>query len=493
MADKDLATVLEPWIRKQDVRVKKATVLINGKTYRKTGLHKIVADMTPREIAKYDLFDLTELPDRKVSQLFRDVFDLMKSVDAPESELAVHDGKSLLERYGVAELLNHEEYKNQYGYVVYKRDTLEITDINYMSIKRRFDPEQWGSISQKIPLLRVEYDPYSDWREKVKQVTEGDLAFTHLNLYRPPPWSQINVRRPQLPPMIKEFLEFLFPDQKDLHFVLGWLYNAMAYRSKTYLFLVGGQGAGKTTFAYLVKRLIGEHNTVKAKEDFLRNTFNDIIENKRFVYLDEFHATTVKETDILKSRIEDDLTLEGKHKDQKVVTNYASFMLINNYFTSVRIDPSTGRKFSVPEITDESILKAKGQDFIDKLRKSIASDNHIAHFANYIKQNFRDSIEPHAYLHGLRYEKVTREAACEGTKTLINLLIDEGYDEPIPIREIRYSHKKMGKSDRFPSTMEITKFFEDFTWNRTRVGEVFMDEDQGAMLKRHEDYKAPQL
>ena len=451
---------LEKWIRKQDVTVKKATVVVNGQVLRKSNLHKLIEKMGVKQLREEGLLDLAELTPTKFNRLFKDIVDLIKTEGIETSEMLTHDGKELLEAFGIAELANHEEYKNVDGYIVYTKKTLEITDINYKAIRRRFPPDEWQYVVPNIPILRVEYDPYSDWKERVRQVNEGEVEFTHLNLYRSPSWSHVPIKkRPQYPPLIKEFLEFLFPNEDDRHFVLGWLYNAMVLRSKTYLLLVGGEGAGKTTFARLAERLLGEHNTVKAKEDFLRNNFNDIMDNKRLVYLDEFHATTTKETDVLKSRIEDTITLEGKHKDQKVAKNYASFILLNNYFTSVRVDPSTGRKFSVPDITDQSLFSGKGQAFIDRLIRSIGSDNHIAHFAGYIKENYKDYMAPHECLHTHRYEKVTCESASEGMRTLINLIMIEGYDEPIIVKDVRARHKNIHRGDKFPSNMEIGSFF----------------------------------
>lgn len=484
----DQTQLLETWIREQDISVKKATVQINGKGHRKSHIYKVIHDMPISELRSSNLLDVAEINPRALNRLLLDTVQLVKTEGLNVGEMLTHGGEELMATYGIAELANQEEYKNVDGYIVYSKKTLEITDINYKVIKRRFDSEQWVFMCPTFPILRVEYDPYNSWRERVKAVKDGEMEFTHLNLYRSPGWSHISVKRPQMPPKIKEYLEFLFADEESREFALGWLYNAMVHRSKTYLFLVGGEGAGKTTFALLAEQLIGKHNTVKAKEDFLRNNFNDIIENKRLVYLDEFHATTQKETDILKSRIEDTVTLEGKHKDQKVVTNYSSFILLNNYFTSVRVDPSTGRKFSVPEITDKSIIMEKGQDFMVSLIKSINSDNHIAHLASYILENYKDKVAPHQCLHTHRYEKVTCESASEGMRQLINLLMVEGYDDSIVVKEVRVQHKKLGRGERFPSNMEIEKFFERFKWFGKRVGEVSYDEDEGLLLSRHDEF-----
>jgi hypothetical protein len=497
LATKSITTeqnkILEEWIRKQDISSRKATVLVNGKSHRKTHLYKIISEMPIKELRQEGLLDVAEINPTALNRLFLDIIQLIKTEGLDTGDMLTHEGEELLSSLGVAELANHEEYKNVDGYIVYSKKTLEITDINYKIVKRRFTLEKWNYLYPTFPILRVEYDPYNSWRERVKAVNEGDMKFTHLNLYRSPAWSHVPVKRPQIPPLIKEYLDFLFADEESREFALGWIYNAMVYRAKTYLFLVGGEGAGKTTFALLVERLIGKHNSVKAKEDFLRNNFNDIIENKRLVYLDEFHATSQKETDILKSRIEDTITLEGKHKDQKVVTNYSSFILLNNYFTSVRVDPSTGRKFSVPEITDKSIIMEKGQDFMVNLIKSINSDNHIAHLAAYILDNYKDKVAPHQCLHTHRYEKVTCESASEGMRQLINLLMVEGYDESIVVKDVRSQHRKLGRGERFPSNMEIEKFFERFMWFGKRVGETSYDDDEGLLLSRHEDFKGAKL
>lgn len=484
--------IIRDWVADQNIKPKKSTVHINGKYYKKEKLHTLIDNMSAKELAESKFIELADLEPKKLNKLLLTAIDEM--YDKKVEQISGEEGQDdFWDKYAVAELCNPEEYPNVDGYVVYVKDTFQITDMSYRVLKRRIDPEIWAHMVPSIPAIRTKYDPTGEWVKRREVVDKGGNDILHVNLYRAPAYLRFTVTNPKMPPLIKEFLEFLFPDTVSREFVLGWIFNAMFNRAKTYLLVVGGEGAGKTLTAKLIIRLIGEHNSVKAKEDFIKNNFNSIMENKRFVFLDEFHATTTKETDVLKSRIEDNVTVEGKFKDQKVVENHASFMLINNYFTSVRIDPSAGRKFSVPEITDKSLVVEKGQKFVDRLLKSMASDNHIAHLAAYIRENYDGYIAPHEYLHTPRYEKVTVESASEGMRQLINGLLVDGYEEPIVIKDERAQHKRLGRGERFPTNMEVEKFFERFKWNNQLVGEVIYDEEEGAILKRRDDYQPPKI
>ncbi len=90
-----------------------------------------------------------------------------------------------------------------------------------------------------------------------------------------------------------EHVEYLFPDKKGQDIFLDWLtYNIQNPGKKIMwaLVLVGGQGIGKSFFAFILKNLVGEHNTSSPSNEQIHEKYTDWQKRTQIVIIEELMA-----------------------------------------------------------------------------------------------------------------------------------------------------------------------------------------------------------
>jgi len=273
-------------------------------------------------------------------------------------------------------------------------------------------------------------------------------------------------------------LDFLCADTDSFNLICRWAYRSLTSRCREYLMLLGKEGVGKGLFAEkLLFALHGRKNSIKAKSDFLSQRFNDYLECKTYVYLDELVARSPQDLEKLKHSIEDEIGVEGKFRDVTDSKNFASVCISANYPDSVYMDPATARKFTYAELNDKKIVDEFGEDWIEALVENFKDDHYLSAFWKYLVENH--SQEEYPILHGPTFERACLYSADELLKWLAQLVLNQELDSQdinsLIQKFIRIESQKKSiriRRDRLPSVEEIHKFFKAITHNGKRFAHL---------------------
>lgn len=132
------------------------------------------------------------------------------------------------------------------------------------------------------------------------------------------------------------FEVFCDSNEEVFDYFKKWLCN-MIYGNKneTMIFLKSGQGVGKSTFARLIKNVLGSHNCYIASDANSLLGFNGELQNILFVLFEEFRTSSDAEwlqvSNKLKTIITDEtITINAKYKTPVNVNNNINVMGFSN-------------------------------------------------------------------------------------------------------------------------------------------------------------------
>jgi energy-coupling factor transporter ATP-binding protein EcfA2 len=429
---------------------------------------------TPQDLEKF----LMKNPDLLLSKPFAGFFELSREemrskfqeavvacLPAPEANpdqaqsLIINPHvRHIIENYDLINLRTPEMTRQ----IFVEKGTHTPADFTVEAIKAMTPNKLWEEIRCSPDFLTPHYDPFA---------LASKQGF--INLYTLPPWKKIKDAKPEITEKMKFFFEFLFPEQESRDVAMRWILRSIKGRAQEYLVLCGPQGSGKSLFAgTLLKTIHGEQNFFLGKEDFITNHFIGYIENKTLGFIDEFSVWSRAQGDVLKNRINDSLMIEGKFQNQRTITNTCSFVLATNYYYAIHIDPTTPRRFSVPELTDKNLLTEMGEVWVDHLVSEMKDDETIANFMAWLTQNY--SYKKFEAYHGKTYERMTKESALPEIKFIVNRIFEK-QNPKLSIADMRLAflreHGFQGRSV-YPSIETITEFFKAFRWENKQVAEV---------------------
>jgi len=365
--------------------------------------------------------------------------------------------KHVIENYELVNLKSPDMTRQ----IFVEKGTHKPADFTVDAIKAMTPFKVWDEIRCRPDFLTPHYDPFS-------VATKPGF----INLYISPPWKKLT-RKPEITEKMQFFFEFLFPEQRSRDVAMRWILRSIKGRSQEYLVLCGPQGSGKSLFAgTLLKTIHGEQNFFLGKEDFITNHFIGYIEFKTLGFIDEFSVWSRSQGDVLKNRINDSLMIEGKFQNQRTITNTCSFVLATNYHYAIHIDPTTPRRFSVPELTEKNLLTEMGEVWVDHLVAELKDDEIVGNFIAWLEENYQ--YKKFEAYHGKTYERMTKEAALPEIKFIINRIFDKQHPK-LTLPEMRiaflreFGHQGKGT---YPSLETITEFFKAFRWEGKQVAEV---------------------
>jgi len=213
-------------------------------------------------------------------------------------------------------------------------------------------------------------------------------GLTAYNQYTPPIWmrkeyyNRTPIHAPKsLPKIIDSYLDHLLDgDQASRSYLLDWLHTTMTSRNYTMLTAIGEQGIGKGVLGHMMCKLVGEENYVQTRDDIFKKSFNNQLDRKKLVYVDELALDKKEAHDRLKHMVNDTLEIEAKGKDTKYITNHASFYISSNHMDAIKLEPGD-RRFSIIQLTDKKILER----FTSKeINEGILSPGSIKAFGAYL-------------------------------------------------------------------------------------------------------------
>lgn len=201
-------------------------------------------------------------------------------------------------------------------------------------------------------------------------VLPGDLQ----NLWKAPTIKPSGAR--VLSSAIQPFLEFLdrwFPVESERDYFLWWVAHTVRrpeQRIIATLVLRSEHGVGKGFFAEtLMAGLLGKSSVAVCSLRDVTGDFNDCIEGKTFILIDEVYKSKKSTTDALKSfQGNATLPLRRKHKPVVAVDNFINFVITSNDHIPLTIEDGD-RRFWVPQFIKHSESKDETGRFLNDTLK----------------------------------------------------------------------------------------------------------------------------
>lgn len=208
--------------------------------------------------------------------------------------------------------------------------------------------------SDVIPTWRIAYEPESP------VVIDQDRRL--INTYRPSPYELEPSRSvATLPPNIQKVLVNALgtPDLLD-HFV-NWLACVVQFKrsTRTAWLFQGIEGTGKGVTARIVRALLHYANVVQTGLDAVKDDWNDFIERKLMVIVDEMDVEAIEYGSSAMAKLkylitEPTITINKKFSQRYETENRANFMLFSNRPTPIKIQESD-RRFNVGVFQREAL------------------------------------------------------------------------------------------------------------------------------------------
>ena len=466
-------------------RVDSTRMKVNGKQYDYADVGAIDKIITAEVALNYDLIEFHRMAPLDKARYFREVVEKRYRPELSQRkerkakyqskvdklQLKLPDIDYIFDRLVPARVIG-ENRKDSFRFLDSK--TNEMTDYNFYAVHTALSKEyEEAEIRQYLSTaihIRPVYDPQSV--DRIRTVNEDKSPIHEINLHRRPSWWALyDDVEPKVDKDIAKLLIHLFPHERCREFVLNWIYHSMTGRCGTYLYLCGGQGSGKNTFAHLVRALHGFDNSSFPKQDTFSSRFNTYLENKTFVFFDEFLCRSRQDKNILKAVINDLAQVEAKGIDAKEIDIHASYMIANNHFEDIGLDP-IDRRFSVPDISDENIINVYGREWIENLNEKFDDDRAIAAFAKYVFNEFRipkySSEEPYQTE---RFETIVWATARAGYQEILNK-ITNGEEYEFNYADEKAEFIRINKVAKYPALCDWKKFFTDLTIGGKPAGSV---------------------
>jgi Family of unknown function (DUF5906) len=176
-----------------------------------------------------------------------------------------------------------------------------------------------------------------------------------VNMYRPCDLKPIAGD----PAPFEEFMRHLVPHEGDREKTLRWCATLVArpdVRMRYAVLLISKkQGVGKGTLAWILARLVGDHNTSYPTEHMIVDSqFTSWIARKRLAVVHEIYSgQSRKGYDRLKDKITDDkVSVNEKYVPVHTISNWIHICACSNSMRALHLD-DTDRRWLVPRVTEE--------------------------------------------------------------------------------------------------------------------------------------------
>lgn len=138
-------------------------------------------------------------------------------------------------------------------------------------------------------------------------------------------------------------LDKLFMTTRDRDIVLYWLASAVQNPHKKLRWapvIQGVEGNGKSFIGRILSYIVGSNHTHKPNAEDISNKFNDYIENKLLIIVEEAHMQGRREMkDALKTLItEPDVEVQPKGGKKRMTENYTRWIFFTNHKDAFQID-----------------------------------------------------------------------------------------------------------------------------------------------------------
>jgi len=174
---------------------------------------------------------------------------------------------------------------------------------------------------------------------KAERILRDSHGQQKLNLWRPS-----NIKR--IEGDASEFvhhLKYLCPTHDEFELLancLAYMVQFPGEKLKFAIVLIGPQGTGKSAIATLMRKILGTHNVTTVSTSEIRTDFNEWMEAKSLIIVEEIIALgRVEVMNSLKALItEERLAINAKHVRRYEIENKANFIFLSNHSDALKLE-----------------------------------------------------------------------------------------------------------------------------------------------------------
>lgn len=320
------------------------------------------------------------------------------------------------------------------------------------------------------------YDPLNAY--KLKKI-DGDWRY---NLYEPPFWQEEYFhsegktsvpKEKELPLVYRDFfIHLVNNDLKSYDYLIDWLANMLQARNRCVLTTIGSPGIGKGRLGNIMEALVGADNYTETGQRVVAKEFNSQILNKRLIYLDEVDLSNVKEENVFKSFVNEQIEIERKGKDPFRAANYASIYYSSNNLDSIRL-PDDDRRFSIVELTDIKLAKIMSIREIE----SLTHKENITKLAHYLYHKKYDAEKMQFPFRSERTELIRAASLNRWQEYFLEEYAPGKAGQMIPFKEVQEAIEENAKLANAPGRTLFGNFCKLYL-SKFRLKNIKEGEDQ---------------
>lgn len=271
--------------------------------------------------------------------------------------------------------------------------------------------------------------------------------------------------KPGDPQPFLEFLDYLFPNERERHEMKRWAATLIArpnVRMGYGILLVSTmQGVGKTTLgSHVLAPLVGYNNVSYPSETDINNQFNGWIAYKRLAIVNEIYSGhSWKAYNSLKTSITDrDVDINQKYMRQFTIENWCHIFACSNSERALRME-NDDRRWFYPKVTETVWGKHKFDRFYLWLQSGGLS------IVKFWAENFGDYVSPsdRAPMTERKKELIdgSRSEAQQEAAAVAEMLKDLGSPGVLFMKDVVTHVRDRVQGKVFDSDLEIRKSMVD--------------------------------
>lgn len=251
------------------------------------------------------------------------------------------------------------------------RDLVTEIDQGDTAILMHFFQSRGGSNQDTAHLLEHLDFSYGDgFKPNAGTMLPGNLT----NLWKAPEVKPTGatVTQEQVEPFF-EFLSRWFPSEDERQYFIWWIAHCVRKPEKRIIatpLLRSDHGVGKGFLVEtLMTNLLGKQSVAVCALKDIVGDFNDVVEGKTLLLIDEVYKDNNTTTNKLKSiQGNSTITLRRKHKPVMVIDNYLNVIIASNSHAPLTLEKED-RRFWVPEYIHHKVSPQETGTFINETLK----------------------------------------------------------------------------------------------------------------------------
>lgn len=320
--------------------------------------------------------------------------------------------------------------------VLINTEALRREEIAERVIRETMGKEYHRYATTNVFQCKYVYNP-----ENAFIISTDPHGIASYNLYQPPEWQRLSfygkedapVPVLQVPAIVDRFLKHLIADDVESYeYLLDWLATAVQGRNRTVLTMLGNEGVGKGTLADLMRNVFGNTNFNKVRASFFKGRFNSAIENKRLVLLDELKLSTPEEYALFRDLVNDEVEVEAKGIDSRLVKNYCNFLLASNELDAIK-PPPDDRRFSIINLNTVNISTTSLLPHLSEIQNDKELASQFARYLLYRKPKY-PMHKP--FKSKAKSEEVREAGLTDWEHYVIYELLEELQGKTIPFKDL---------------------------------------------------------